>query len=261
MPERHQHHANCPRDPARFRRPTPPILPGWACAPARAALCGVLVAASGCGWLGIGRDRTGELPVTVTFENVRTFDAESAPDRASEWDLISPRVRRYHVEGNALGIVYAENPRQAGRASASTTMTDYQVRMVVRDAKALMKLQRDLAALDGRRVGTARGDLVPKSVTLAYASPYVSADLEFTIYGRAEPGAEVLVYDHAGEPRSATADRSGSWRLPVRIDPDRDFLYGRSTPPGATRAKHFRINVFTRDQEEISERQFERGRG
>jgi len=214
----------------------------------------------GCQWLGLTRDRTGEIPVTVTFENIRTFDADDSDDHASEWDLISPRLRRHHVEGNAYGIAYAENPRRGGGAGDRLTLTDYQVRMVVEDAKALARLQRDMAELEGKRIGRARVDLAPKTVTLAYASPYVMADLEFTIYGRAEPGARVVVYDHAGEPREAKANRDGSWRMPVRIDPDRDFIYGQSTHPGTTRPKYFRINVFSREQEEISKREYERKR-
>lgn len=200
------------------------------------------------------------VPVTLTFEGVRTFLSGSGDESANEWDEITPILKRYHETGNAYGVEYRVTPKNRPNPPLGLRVTDYTVEMVVKSMTALSAMNDEIAAKRGKTLGGKRVDFAAASVKVVYATPFVGGEIETLFFGRVEPGVRVYLYDHGStSPREANVSPDGRWRGTARVSPRKDHVYGyRVNAEGAM--QYFRLDVVSRAEELLTAQAFEAAR-
>lgn len=239
---------------------------GWIASSALLALLGGCTSDSSSGgtFLGIPdittpTDRVA-VPVTLTFQGVRTFLTGAGEVDADEWDEITPILKRYHETGNAYGVEYRVTPKMRPNPPLGLRITDYTVEMVVKSMTALSAMNDEIAARRGRTVGGKRVDFDAASVKVVYATPFVGGEIETLFFGRVDTGTRVYLYDHGStSAREAAVGPDGRWRGTARVSPRKDHVYGyRVNAEGAM--QYFRVDVVSRAEELLSPQAFEAAR-
>ncbi|MGD1915855.1 MAG: hypothetical protein ACFCBV_06690 [Phycisphaerales bacterium] len=222
----------------------------------------LLVCASGCA-------RRSELPVTLSFRNVRAVvvAGESTEGRTrftrSEWDQIWPVVIRHHKVSNRLAMkpTFDAGPPTTD-SIAGVEVRDYTATIVVDSFTGLSKLHRSLESLQGQPIAPGRRlQLSLSDVSLGFSGNFISARRTEMLQGRTLAGATVVLYDRdADRPRIVRADENGEWMVPIITSPGQRSVVGYSVPPGVrdrpeTR-RYFRIDLTTNIGEDIDQRRF-----
>lgn len=221
----------------------------------------MLMALSLAGWgCGTTAPSPRQVRVMLNFDNVRSFTQGRARG-ASEWDLVDPIARRYHVRSNIYGSEYkaTHTPRPGGPPGVE--LADYTVDLVVQDFSELAKMDREIRDLDGRPVGPLgeRMQLASVHAGLAYRGGFVQAALEITVRGQVDPGSVVFIFDETQTLRQAEVAANGAWSLRVGVAEGRRYIYGyasNAAAPGVRRC--FRVDIFSRRQQELAADQFDR---
>ena len=226
------------------------LLMGWACS------------ALGCA-------RRSELPVTLSFRNVRAVvvQGDSTEGRSrftrSEWDQIWPVVIRHHKVSNRMAMKPSFDAGPPTTDSiAGVEVRDYTATIVVDSFSGLSKLHRSLESLQGQPIAPGRRlQLSLSDVSLGFSGNFISARRTEMLQGRTLAGATVVLYDRDPDrPRVVRADENGEWMIPIVTSPSQRSVVGYSVPPGVrdrpeTR-RYFRIDLTTNIGEDIDERRF-----
>ncbi|GIW73881.1 MAG: hypothetical protein KatS3mg103_0403 [Phycisphaerales bacterium] len=235
------------------------VVRGWA---------GVLALALVC-CLVLGCAHRSELPVTLTFRNVRAVvvqgesSAGSPRVTRSEWDQIWPVVVSHHKVGNRMAMKpsFDAGPPTMD-AIAGVEVRDYTASIVVDGFSGLSKLHRSLESLKGQPIAPGRRlQLSLSEVALGFSGNFISARRTEMLQGRTLPGATVVLYDRDPDrPRIIRADANGQWMIPIVTSPGQRSVVGYSVPPGVrdrpeTR-RYFRIDLNTNVGEDIDQRRF-----
>lgn len=221
-----------------------------------------MASATGCA-------RKSELPVTLSFRNVRAVvvQGDSTGGRArvtrSEWDQIWPVVIRHHKVSNRMAMKPSFDAGQPTMDSiAGVEVRDYTANIVVDSFSGLSKLHRSLEELQGQPIAPGRRlQLSLSDVSLGFSGNFISARRTEMLQGRTLPGATVVLYDRDPDsPRIVRADETGEWMAPIVTTPSQRSVVGYSVPPGVrdrpeTR-RYFRIDLRTNIGEDIDERRF-----
>lgn len=221
-----------------------------------------VAAATGCA-------RRSELPVTLSFRNVRAVvvQGDSTDGRSritrSEWDQIWPVVIRHHKVSNRMAMKPSFDAGPPTMDSiAGVEVRDYTANIVVDSFSGLSKLHKSLESLQGQPIAPGRRlQLSLSEVSLGFSGNFISARRTEMLQGRTLPGATVVLYDRDPDrPRIVRADESGQWMAPIVTTPNQRSVVGYSVPPGVrdrpeTR-RYFRIDLGTNIGEDIDERRF-----
>lgn len=216
-----------------------------------------------------GCTRRAELPVTLSFRNVRAVvvQGDSADGRSrvtrSEWDQIWPVVIRHHKVGNRMAVKPSFDAGPPTTDSiAGVEVRDYTASIVVDSFSGLSKLHRSLEQLQGQPIAPGRRlQLSLSDVSLGFSGNFISARRTEMLQGRTLAGATVVLYDRDPDrPRVVRANENGEWTIPIVTSPGQRSVVGYSVPPGVrdrpqTR-RYFRIDLNTNIGEDIDERRF-----
>ena len=217
------------------------------------ALIAVTLLAGGC-------SSNRQAVVTLRFENVRQFAGPKGPT-ADEWAHIEPLVMKRHVKNNRFGLEPEVHATALPSPPPGMKLHDYEATIVIADLRKLGFLQKELSKLQGRQFADGRRfHLALDSVDLRYSGSYVQASVTRSIAGRTRPGAMVYIYDTPGDPRVLQADQVGAWSTPVNIQPGQRYIRGFSVLRGRERSvaarKHFQIDVFSGEHQELTADEF-----
>jgi len=135
---------------------------------------------------------------------------------------------------------------------------DYRAELKVARLSDLDRIDTDLDRLTQKRFGkeTIEFRQIDARTELRYRSNYVVAGIVIEVSGFTAPGAALTVVLHDGTESKVDVAADGSWKAQLHIAPNRRYVYGWSEDREGGVRKHFRIDVFTQQQEPIAPADF-----
>ncbi|MBC7772905.1 MAG: hypothetical protein H7210_10455 [Pyrinomonadaceae bacterium] len=179
------------------------------------------------------------------FENVRRLGG------LDEWASIR-RILELHAKGSVSATPSNE------RRYESAEIRDYEARLVLTDVADLQKIQTALDDLSKQTINGQKARFSMMRAEIDYRSLSAGSSQDTIVRGVTSPASFVRLYLSATESVDTNANQYGAWAKSVKVRPNAQWVYGYSEGGvGATTTRrYFRVDVFTGQEEPISEQQF-----
>jgi hypothetical protein len=217
-----------------------------------------VVAMACAAWLGgcsDSRPSRRNIEVVYRFENLRKEtggDPKAAATGLDEWSSVKSildRASTKPVTVNRFGV----------RTLGTLEIANYEAKCMIPSLVEFSNIQSDLEALGAAdRAGRQRVETYLSQVSATYKSNFVLATVTVAVSGASVSGNRVRIYGMPGEaPVEATVGSTGIWSARLSVVPETKWVYGLSEDPlGRSPTQYFRVNVTTRQQERVEEKEF-----
>ena len=173
-------------------------------------------------------------------------------------------ILRSDVQGVIDQLALARG-KQTGRdinlpgTDTHTRLFTYEVSVPISSLKNADEISEAIARFGnmGRKgSGGQNIEFMPVRASVTYSSNFLQAGITMEATGFAPADSEVYIIPEMNSAREVLVKKAGPtvWKQPYRLSPGQNWIYGYVLPvKGRSGARYFRINVYDRRQESISE--------
>lgn len=222
------------------------------------AMIGLIVA----GFVGVGLGGCADsgparrnIDAVYRFENLRTPATGASVGGAPVQDEWAP-IRTILARASSKPPTVT---RTAIRPLGNVEVANYEAKCLLPSLMEFSKVESDLEALgQADRPGRERIEAYLSQIVATYKSNFVLATVSVSVSGAGVAGHRVSVYGVPGQPPvTTTINPGGTWSARLAVVPEAKWVYGASEDPsGVVPARFFRLNVTTRVQERVEEKEF-----